>query len=225
MSSSMNQMRKTPLARWHTTQGGQLQNQLVGHYEAGGGNAQCMGLTDLTGLARIGFKGADTEQWLRTMHVETPSAANTAILNAGILTARLSPTEFMLVAIDNQPSSLIDSLRNGWSMDIDERCYLLERGHSHACFALTGPSCPEMLAKVCAIDLRAHKFSALQVAQTSVARSNAIVIRLDKQTQHPQFLIMADISVAEFLWECLLDAMQEFLGQALSFPTYLERLK
>ena len=75
-----------------------------------------------------------------------------------------------------------------------------------------------VLSKVCAVDMRPHKFDQFNVAQTSVARVNSIVIRLD-QGETLCYFILADLSMNEFLWDGLLDAMQEFDGKPMGVST------
>ena len=71
-----------------------------------------------------------------------------------------------------------------------------------------------MFSKVCAVDLRIDKFSQGAVAQTSLARVNAIIVRQDLGAT-PCFYILSDVSSAEFLWTSLLDAMLEFKGKVV----------
>jgi sarcosine oxidase subunit gamma len=68
-----------------------------------------------------------------------------------------------------------------------------------------------MFSKVCGVDLRPHKFANKAVAQTSVAKASAIVVRHDLGTTHC-FYVLTDVSAAEFLWDCLIDAMLEYDG-------------
>ena len=69
-----------------------------------------------------------------------------------------------------------------------------------------------MFSKICAVDLRSHKFANGEIAQTSVAKANSSVIRNDLGSTHC-FYILTDVSSAEFLWDCLLDAMAEYDGR------------
>ena len=105
--------------------------------------------------------------------------------------------------------SKIELLRNAWSMNIAERTYLLERGDSHSCFEISGDRTAEMFSKICGVDLRPNSFANLSVAQTSVGKLNAIVIRVDKESRL-SYLLMADLSAAEYLWGVVEDAMAEF---------------
>jgi sarcosine oxidase subunit gamma len=74
-----------------------------------------------------------------------------------------------------------------------------------------GDSAPDMLSKLCAVDLRPHKFDDLNIAQTSVARLNAIVLRADaggRLTYH----LLADSASAAYMLACLRDSAEEFGG-------------
>ena len=73
-----------------------------------------------------------------------------------------------------------------------------------------------MMAKICGVDLRAHRFANHCIAQTSVARMNVIVIRNDRGSAYTLDLVFDSASVV-YLWECLDDAMAEFGGRVVGF--------
>src|SRR5262249_57341388 len=85
------------------------------------------------------------------------------------------------------------------------------RAESQAWFGVTGEQAPAMCAKICGVDLRLHRFAAGAVAQTSVAKMSAFVIRADLGGT-PAFHLLADSASALYLWTCVLDAMAEFDG-------------
>ena len=70
---------------------------------------------------------------------------------------------------------------------------------------------PALLAKLCGIDFRVEGFAPLQVAQTQAVRVSAIIIRDD--TSLPAWHLLADSASADYVWACLVDAMQEFDGK------------
>jgi sarcosine oxidase subunit gamma len=96
-------------------------------------------------------------------------------------------------------------------MDAADGCYVVPRADSHAWFLVTGNEAAAMFAKICGVDLRPHRFADLAIAQTSVARLSAIVIRADVAGT-PGYHLLADSASAEFLYDVLLDAMAEFGG-------------
>ena len=90
--------------------------------------------------------------------------------------------------------------------------YMLPRFDGLFWFALTGASATDCLAKVCGVDLRESAFPPGSVAQTSVARLNAVIVRVDAVAA-PLFHLLGDSASAEYAWTSLLDAMQEFGGR------------
>ena len=61
----------------------------------------------------------------------------------------------------------------------------------------------------------------LQVAQTSVARLNAIILREDLGGSNA-FHILADRGSAEYLWDCILDAGEEYEIQVVGLKLLAE---
>lgn len=166
-------------------------------------------LTDLSPIARTGFKGADTPHWLAAQGLDIPDVPNRAVIQAdGSLLARLSAGEFLLLG---RPGlGLVERLDAAWSWEAEAGlCFPLPRRDSHAWFHLRGPAVPAMMAKLCGVDLRRHVFADGAVAQTSVARLNGIVIR-----QGDDFHLLADSASAEYLRACVVDAMAEFVPAA-----------
>ena len=87
----------------------------------------------------------------------------------------------------------------------------MPRWDSHCWFAVAGADAPRMFAKLCGVDFAAESFPDGTVAQTSVARLSAIVIRNDIGNA-VTFSLLAESASAEYLWDCLIDAMGEFAG-------------
>lgn len=175
--------------------------------------ASHLAIADLSTLPRAGFKGAGAPGWLEAQDVQLPHRANQSRRNAdGSLIARLSSTEFLILADLVTKATLTSILQERLSLEAPQGVYSLPRGDSHCWFAIIGASAASMLAKLCGVDLRTHKFGEREIAQTSLARSNAIILRNDFATT-PGFFVLSDVSVTEYLWDALLDAMLEFDGQ------------
>lgn len=166
-------------------------------------------LTDLSPFPRTGFKGADTPGWLGAQGLVLPDVPNRAtVQDDGSVLARLSPGEFLLLGKPGRPRGVVEALDAAWSWEAGAGlCFPVPRQDSHAWFHLRGAAAPAMFAKLCGVDLRAHVFADGAVAQTSVTRLNAIVIR-----QGDAYHLLADSASAEYLWACVTDAMAEFDG-------------
>ncbi|MBJ9984700.1 sarcosine oxidase [Acinetobacter sp. S40] len=177
-------------------------------------------IIDLTNLSRVGFRGADTANYLSSFGFYLPEVPNFALQQAdGSWVARLSATEYLLLGSLTDFGERINQLENGWTMD-DRANYLLPRQDSHAWLQLTGETAAWVMAKLCGVDLSSEVFAIGQIAQTSVARVNAIVINVsDTQTQ--KFDILCDRMAALYLWEVLQDAITEFDGKAVGIEGLL----
>ncbi len=177
--------------------------------------ARHLALVDLSTLAKAGFKGAGAPGWLEEQGAQLPGSPNQAERQEdGSLIARLSTNELLILSDPISNSALPSILQDSWSLDSTKSVYSLPRGDSHCWFALTGEHSPAMLAKVCGVDLRPGTFALHEVAQTSLARVNAIILRHDLATALC-FFVLSDVSSAEYLWDVLLDAMMEFQGSTV----------
>ena len=169
-------------------------------------------LVDLSTLARSGIKGSHLRKWIESNDYAVGEDSNRAYEQRdGVLIARLSPGELLLLSRPASPSSsALTSVP-----DTNYRCYPVRRQDSHYWFSLTGPCCPEMFAKLCAVDLSPDVFDKHSVAQTSVAKTSAIILRHDSK-ELLRYYLLADSSTRLYMWTCLIDAMEEFDGRVLS---------
>jgi sarcosine oxidase subunit gamma len=178
--------------------------------------ARRMGIADLSVLPRTGFKGVGTVEWLTAQGLSIGADSNRAYRQAGgELAARLAPAEVFLLDGLAGTGSLIRRLDAAWSWGGEKPRtligYPMPRSESHAWFLVMGEHGPAMFAKICGVDLRPHRFADGSIAQTSLAKMSAVVVRADLGDL-PAFHVLADSASAEYLWGCLLDAMAEFDG-------------
>ncbi|MCY4513797.1 MAG: hypothetical protein OXC69_01475 [Candidatus Tectomicrobia bacterium] len=168
-----------------------------------------LALCDLSAMSRAGFKSAAVDPWCEAKcGIAAPSINQGALTDNGLLIARLSGTEILMME-DLAAKGDFELMLQGVPA-----AYLIPRQDSHHCFMLLGQHCASLFSKLCAVDLRGHKFQRMQVAQTVMARVGVIVVRRDIE-QTPAFYLLTDSSLAEYLWDCLLDAMQEFEGEVI----------
>lgn len=172
-----------------------------------------LGIADLTALPRAGYKGWDMAGWTASQGVDLPDPNQARPQSDGTLACRLSGGELLLLSDDGAASATIDKLADAWTME-DAVCYPVPRSDTNARIAITGASVPHMMAKMCGIDLRAHRFENHRIAQTSVARMNAILIRNDRGDTYALDMVLDSASIV-YMWECLTDAMAEFDGRAV----------
>jgi sarcosine oxidase subunit gamma len=195
--------------------------------EAEVAQARRLGIADLSVLPRTGFKGVGTVEWLTAQGLAIGPDSNRAYpQSGGELAARLAPTEIFLVDGLAGSGDLMRRLNAAWNWGSEKPRtligYPMPRSESHAWFMVTGEHAPATFAKICGVDLRLHRFAVGAIAQTSVAKMSAIVIRADLG-EAPAFHLLADSASSEYLWTCVLDAMAEFDGAPVGWSA-LRRL-
>jgi sarcosine oxidase subunit gamma len=203
-------------ARFVTVNGGAVAIDFGRPVEQETAQARHLGLADLSVLPRTGFKGTGTVEWLAGQSLAIGADSNRAYRQAGgELAARLAPTEVFLIDSLDGTGELMQRLNASWSWGSERPRrligYPMPRSESHAWFTVSGELAPTMFAKICGIDLRPHRFPEGAIAQTSVAKMSAIIIRADLGAV-PGFHVLADSASAEYLWHCVIDAMEEFNG-------------
>ncbi len=183
--------------------------------------ARRLGIADLSPLPRIGFKGRNVLPRMTAQGVDLADQPNRAFRQeGGNLAAVLARTEVLLLTPPAADDARLTALVDGWSLDQADGCYPAPRQDSHFWFQVTGTHAGAMFAKLCAVDLRPDHFTDLAIAQTSVARSNTIVIR-DDLGATPAFHLLGDSASAGYMWECLFDAMREFDGAPIGLDALL----
>ena len=160
-------------------------------------------LHDLDDRARLGIRGSELARWLDPNGYGVGTTPNIAYPQSdGSLLARLSATELVWLGTADQ------SIDERIHIAEDYRCYTVSRRDSHTWFRLTGTAAPQMIAKICGVNMCDTVFANHTVAQTSVARISAIVIRDDDE--RTSFHLLADSSYARYLGTVLVDAGNEY---------------
>lgn len=175
--------------------------------------ARRLGLADLSPLPRVGFRGPGARDWLARQGVELPDEPNRARVQPdGAIAVTRSWAEVLVLGQLHGANALCAQLEAAAADAHRARAYPLPRFDGLFWFALTGASANECLAKVCGVDMRESPFAVGSVAQTSIARLSAVIVRVDAGAI-PLFHLLGDCASAEYVWTSLLDAMQEFDGK------------
>ncbi len=182
-----------------------------------------LAIADCTALPRTGYKGPRALDWLRGQGVGIGDRDNIAYGQPdGALAARLAPTEALVLGPLSGELGLCARLDGTWSIDLQSGAWRVPRADTNCWFRIAGAEAPAMFAKLCGVDLRTHKFAKGAIAQTSVAKLTAIVIRADLG-RLPSYHLLTDSASAEFMWSSLMDAMTEFNGRPVGL-TALRKL-
>ncbi len=175
--------------------------------------AQPLVIADLSGLPRLGFKGRGTIPAMQARGLRLENKPNRAFRqDDGSLCLVLAASEVFLLGAPGGRKSDFTELENNWRIEDNEKTYPMPRRNSHSWFALDGDAAPELFSKLCAVDLRPHAFGDMAIAQTSVARLNAIVLRADTNGR-PLYHLLADSAASGYMLACLNDAAGEFGGK------------
>lgn len=206
-------------ANFGDVNGGAVPLNFNGTHEAELASARRLGLADLSVMPHAGFKGRGTAEWLTAQGLDIGADSNKAYAQAGgELAARLAPTEIFLLDSLAGSGALMQRLNAAWkwaeTAPRPSQGYPLPRQDSHGWFMLTGEFVPEMFSKMCGVDLRRDRFADGAIAQTSLAKMSAIIIRADRKAKdgrvNAAYHVLADLASAEYLWSCLMDAGAEF---------------
>ena len=181
--------------------------------------AQCS-IVDLTNLSRVGFRGQDAAAYLSSFGFQLPEQPNQALQQEdGCWVLRLSFTEYCVLGSLQDFGERVSHLEQTWQMD-ERANYLLPRQDSHAWMQITGVHISDVMAKLCAVDMHSEVFGVGQIAQTSVARINAIVLNASDYDT-PKLNILCDRAAALYLWGVLQDAIDEFDGEVVGINGFL----
>lgn len=177
-------------------------------------NGDAITLYELNDCARLGFRGWGSEAFLKDLDCPLPARPNQlSQTSCGATIARVGNREYWCLDAPHQASSSYELIAK--QLPESAECLPLIIEHSHAWFVLAGDQRADLMAKLCGVDLREAAFPLGGIVQSSVARVNAVVLhhelKLDAQDdKQPVFSILVDHSYAEYLWEVLIDAMDEY---------------
>lgn len=208
-------LRRSPLYRWHMDAGAEFADRdgvaCAERYPGAAPDIATCALADLSLLPRLGMKGWTAWSMLGSIGVGRPGENNTASsMHGGGLALRLGDNEALLLGDIAADAPL---LTRASALPQANGFYPVPRQDTHAWFVLTGKAIPALLSKVCAVDFRIDRFADLAIAQTTVARVGAIVLRCDLGDV-PAFHVLADTASALYLWQVLLQAGEEYFCRA-----------
>lgn len=188
--------------------------------------ARRLAIADLSPLPRTGFKGAGAVEWLQSQGVAVGPESNRGYRQArGETALRLAPTEILLIDSLTGSGGFIGKLDAAWSWSAEKPRrpigYPMPRADSHCWFTISGEHAATMFSKICGVDLRPAKFASGSIAQTSLAKMSGIVLRQDFGSVLG-FHLLADSASADYLWDCLIDAMSEFDGGPIGLKALRE---
>lgn len=164
------------------------------------GHAVALGerpLMDMLNLRGNPQDAAFTQAVASVTGLALPLHANTATLGPDRALLWLGPDEWMLQCEAGQAAALEKSLRGAMA---GRHVSVVEVGHGFTTLSVQGPGAGALLARGCPLDFHARAFQAGQVAQTHIARANAIVLCRHSGTD---YAVTVRRSFADYLWRWL----------------------
>jgi sarcosine oxidase subunit gamma len=131
-------------------------------------------LSDLTASPRFGLKGGGSAAWLTAHGIALP-ALNRIGAYRGMRILRLGNDDILLLA--EGAGGALAELKAVWASDSRPKGYSSWREEGWAWLRISGPQAPQAMARLCAVDLRADKFGADDIAQTRVGQIEAVTFR------------------------------------------------
>ena len=163
-------------------------------------------IVDCTPLAKILVRAASDP-------FEIP-AGRTSRPFKEVLAAACRPEEWVLYAAPGSAAEVIEKVKK--RAPARQLVTVLDVTHGRALVRLSGSRAPELLAKLCAIDLSDAVTPNASALRTSVAKLTTELVRDDRDGVR-SYLLSCERSYGAYLFEALLDAGSEFAIEAQGF--------
>ena len=121
----------------------------------------------------------------------------------GVLIAGIRPDEWLLLGSANDVEALLVTAQ------FDASVNRIDVTHSRLCLRLTGVRSASVLEKVCSLDFDDMMFPNGATGSASVAKVSSDLIR-DDIGDEPSYLLLADRSFGQYLYDAIHDATTEF---------------
>jgi heterotetrameric sarcosine oxidase gamma subunit len=178
-------------------------------------SASPLTLADLSALAKTLVRAPARGAMASALEVPFGRAARDA---SGALVTGSGPGEWTIIGSVSEglaQRARLEAVAAGLAGG--ELITVLDLTHGRALIRLTGAAAPDLLAKVCAIDLADHRTPNGTALRTSVARLITDLVR-DDQEAAASYLLHCERSYGQYLFEALLDAGAEFGAEVDGFP-------
>ncbi len=169
-------------------------------------------ITDCTPLAKVLVRAPEDGTVARTLGVGFGRAARD---ERGTLVTGSAPGEWTLVSPPGNTREVIEQL--GAASD-GEFVSVLDITHGRALVRISGGRTPDLLSKVCGIDLSDEITPNGATFRSSVAKVATNVVRDDEEDVR-SYLLHCERSYGQYLFDALLDAGNEFGAEVSSFTS------
>lgn len=171
---------------------------------------ESVGVVDISARGKLILKGAKADGIITASFGTIPAKLGDVleVKSSHLLVARLTSDEFWIFTPPGAEKETAVSLE-AESASQGTFITLIDQTPGLVGFSIGGPNCVNVMVKLCALPFNAKDFPHLHVAQSSFANVRATIIRHDLGN-FPAFELYSDRSYADFLWDTILDAGNEF---------------
>jgi len=160
-------------------------------------------ITDRTPLAKVLIRAPEGGTVARTLGV---GFGRTARDERGTLVTGSGPGEWTLIS---PPGDTRETIERVEAVSGDEFVSVVDVTHSRALVRISGDKTPDLLSKVCGIDLSDEITPNGAAFRSSVAKVAANVVRDDEEGVR-SYLLHCERSYGQYLFDALMDAGDEF---------------
>jgi sarcosine oxidase subunit gamma len=174
-------------------------------------------LSDLTpSLGVLHLRGPQAEAAIAQFGAGKPDESPLAIGDArpadeGML-CRLAADEYLLLV--ESPEEWAAAYARLDDPVTGQRATLSDLTHGYGKLQLNGPRAAALLPRLCGLDFSEVGFPDGHVAQTSLAKVHATLVRMDGQGERPRYYLLVDRSVSAYVWEVIVAVMQAFKAES-----------
>ncbi len=169
-------------------------------------------LQDLTAsLGVLHLRGPEAQATIERFLAPEPDPGTSLAIGlaraagAGIL-CRLAAREYLLLAESGEAwnAARADLEAAGDNL----RATVSDLTHGYGMLALSGPRAAELLPRLCGLDTSEAGFPDGRVAQTSLAKVHATLVRADEGAGSPRYYLLVDRSLSAYVWDVIEAVMQ-----------------
>ncbi|MFE2970090.1 sarcosine oxidase subunit gamma [Streptomyces sp. NPDC059340] len=155
---------------------------------------------------RLDAKGAAADAVGLALGLQLALEPNTVVRAGDLTVLWLGPDEWLLVGTPDSERDLESRIREAAG---DEPVSVTDVSAQRTTLLVTGPRAHDLLAHGCALDLHPRAFGSGRCAQTTVGRTQVVLVSRDEP--RAGFWVLVRSSFAGYLADWLLDAATEYI--------------
>lgn len=140
----------------------------------------------------------------QVLGIEPPSAPNTVVEGEGVVACWQRPTQWLILCEGDTLQGRLDGLRQALG---ETHSGVIDESGGQTLIAVSGDRAADVLAKGTTLDLHPRAFGAGRCAGTLLAKSQAFIRVVEPGRS---FEVVVRRSFADYLWQWLRDAAQEY---------------